>query len=91
MSGQNEGIKFPMFYLGVEKRESKKSGNHYAVAKFQKPDAERPEVFGFYVGDESLQNEIGVLEQFKKYELILTLSAFNNKPEVRLIGIGGEA
>lgn len=88
---ENDGVKFPMFYLGSETRRSRKSGNFYQVAKFQKPDPDKPEVFGFYVGEESLQQEIGVLKQFHKYELILSLSAFNNKPEVRLVGIGGES
>lgn len=89
---QNEGIKYPMFFLGVEDRKSKKSGNEYQVAKFQQ-DGEKPEIFSFYISgqDESLKNEIGVLRQFQKYDLILSLTGFNGKPEVKLVGIGGES
>lgn len=92
MNKADSGMKYPMFFLGVEDRQSKKSGNAYQVAKFQQ-DGEKPEIFSFYVSgqDEGLKNEIGVLRQFQKYDLILSLTGFNGKPEVKLIGIGGEA
>lgn len=86
---EKQALSLSMHYLGVEKRKSKKTGNEYALAKFQKDGS--TEVFNFYVGNDDLKHEIGVLQQFKKYDLKLDLISFKGDAKVDLVGIGGEA
>jgi hypothetical protein len=81
-------LEMPMHYLGLDKRVSKKTGKEYALAKFQKDGG--TEVFNFYVGNDDLRQEVGVLQQFKKYDLRLDLTSFKGDAKVDLIGIGGK-
>lgn len=83
-------IKVPMFYLGSEMRTSQKTQKNYMLAKFQIDKKEKPEVVSFYVPATDQQNEVSTLQRFKKYEVILTLSTFNEKPQIDFVGIGGE-
>lgn len=79
-----------LYFLGVERKHSEQSGNDYFLAMFRK--LEKPEVYAFYVKAKrkELLNELSVLQQFKKYEVILTLTSYNQKPQVDLSGIAGE-
>jgi hypothetical protein len=82
-------MEMEMVFLGEEERKSKKTGKPYKVAVFQKEKkgSRNPDIFKFFVSDEGLKQELGVLQQFQPCRLTLELKAFNGNAQVDLIGV----
>jgi hypothetical protein len=76
-----------MVFLGIEPKESKKSGNQYLMAKFM--ETEGSSIFEFYVPSDRLKlvTDLGQTDRFSEVGVKLKVSSFNSKAQVDLEGV----
>lgn len=75
-----------MTYLGMEQRDSQKSGNRYFLAKFMDGNSA---IFEFYVaGDRvALVTDLAQSAVLTKVKVALALKSYKGKAEVELAGV----
>jgi hypothetical protein len=82
-------FKVKLMFLGAgEPKESKKSGNTYYLPKFM--EMKTNSIFEFYVPSDKIQlvTDMAKVQPMTETEVILSLTSFNNKPQVDLAGFG---
>lgn len=80
-------FKMEMTFLGMESRESKKTGKGYFLAKFMEMKSQQ--IYEFYVpGDRiDIAQPLADAKILVPMPVVLKMSAFNGKPQVDIDGI----
>lgn len=76
-----------MVYLGVQPKESKKSGKQYLMGKFM--EVETSMIFEFYIPSDRLAliTDLGKVQQFAPVGVKLEMTTYNGNIQVDLVGV----
>ncbi len=82
-------INTKLIYLGMEPKESKKTGKQYMMGKFM--EAETSMIFEFYIPSDKLMiiTELGKANQFTPMGVKLELTTYQGNIQVDLAGVQG--
>lgn len=83
-------IKVNMVYLGMEQKESKKTGSAYFMIKLIDPNTDS--IFEFYTPQDkvTLISAVAQLQKYMPYSFVLKISSYQGKAQVDLEGLANE-